>query len=183
MSLAEAVLGNANSYGLYDLLLPWLFGFALVYGVLSFVPPFGDDKRLRSIISLVTATYLINYTPVGTSVGQFFTVLFGQGIFVMSGVLVGLMLVGLVFGKEGWKDALKKPLELVLNILGVKNKEGQEILIVGALFLVGIAIMFFAANSFGISLGTGGGMSIDQDTLWAIALIGIAVGAVIFMTK
>ena len=182
MSVVDSFLGNARSYGLYDLLLPWLFAFALIYGVFEFIPPFNKEKRLRAILSLVMATYLINYTPAGTTVGQFFTTLFGQGIFVLSGILVGLMLVGLVFGESGWKDALKKPLELVLNILGVKNKEGQEIIIVGALFLVGILIMLFAANSFGMSISMPS-MSIDNDTLWAIILIGVAVAAVVFIAK
>ena len=183
MPLIQAVLGNANSYGLYDLLLPWLFGFALVYGVLSFVPPFGDDKRLRSIISFVTATYLINYTPVGTSVGGFFTNLFGQGIFILAGILLGLMLVGLVFGEKGWESALKEPLKLLFSIFGIDNPGGQEILIVGALLLVGIIVMIGAANSFGMALSMGSGLNVDSDVIWGVALIGIAIGAVLFMTK
>jgi len=52
-----------ESFGFYAVVFPLILIMALVYGILSQVKPFGDDKSINIIVSLVVAFMMISVAP------------------------------------------------------------------------------------------------------------------------
>ncbi len=175
----QQVIGNLNYIGFYDFILPWLFAFALSFGIMKSAKIFNANEKVQVILSLVIAFFLTNYTPYGTTIGQFFSNLYGTGMFILAGMLLILMMVGLFFGDLSNADIFKKPLELVLDLLGIQTQKSQEIVIGGLLILIGVAVLLWAARNFGINLR----FYVSPDVVATALVLGAVVLAVLFLTK
>src|SRR3989338_9996603 len=82
----------------YGFILPFLFSFAIVYGLLLKTPLFGKNERIAPILALVVAFFV---TAVGgPTLAAFFTNLFGGASMFLGGILVVILLVTLVSGKS-----------------------------------------------------------------------------------
>jgi len=99
-SLAD-VLYQWEGYGVFDLLLPFLLIFAVIFGVLSTTAVLGKNKGILMIISLVIALMSLRLE----FVTLFFTGLFPRFAMGLIVLLIGLIMVGLFIPQE--KRALK----------------------------------------------------------------------------
>ena len=81
----------------YGFILPFLFTFAIVYGLLIKANLFGKNERVAPMLALVIAFFV---TAVGgPTLAAFFTNLFGGASMFLGGILVVILLVTLVSGK------------------------------------------------------------------------------------
>jgi len=53
-----------KEFGIFTVMLPFLFIFAVTYGILSYVKPFGDDKILNGILAFIVAFMAIQFMPI-----------------------------------------------------------------------------------------------------------------------
>ena len=82
----------------YGFILPFLFTFAIVYGLLIKANLFGKNERVAPMLALVIAFFV---TAVGgPTLAAFFTNLFGGASMFLGGILVVILLVTLVSGKS-----------------------------------------------------------------------------------
>ncbi len=132
----------------YGFLLPWIFTFAIVYGLLVKVNIFGEaTKKVAAALALVAAFFV---TAIGgPALAAFFTTLFGGASIFLAGILVVILFVGMVSDK-----AFKT----------------ENIAIIGFLVLLGVFL-------FLTSSGTIVGLSIDSQTatliFWGVILIAV----------
>jgi hypothetical protein len=112
----EDVLTALRNLGFYDFLLPWLFTFAVVYGLLRASKLFGDvNQKISAALALIVAFFVTGYA--GPSMASFFTTIFGGASMVIAGILVIVLFVSLV-GFE-MKDIKKTGALIILIIVGV----------------------------------------------------------------
>jgi hypothetical protein len=112
----QTLLTALRSLGFYDFLLPWLFTFAIVYGLLNVAKPFGEaNKKVSTALALVVAFFVTGYA--GTMLSNFFINIFGGASIVIAGILVILLFVGM-FGYN-LKDLPKAGALAVLVIVGI----------------------------------------------------------------
>jgi hypothetical protein len=110
------VLDTLRFLGFFDFLLPWLFSFAIVFGLLSKFELFGkENKKISVVLALVVAFFVTGYS--GPLLAGFFTSIFGGASIIIAGILVILLFIGMV-GKEP-KDIVKGGTLAVLVIVGV----------------------------------------------------------------
>ncbi len=82
----------------YGFILPFIFTFAIVYGLLLKAKIFEKNERISAMLALVIAFFV---TAVGgTTLAAFFTNLFGGASMFLGGILVVILLVTLVSGGE-----------------------------------------------------------------------------------
>ncbi len=151
--MSHVILNQANPFGalgpeFYGFLLPWIFTFAIVYGLIVKANIFGDQtKKIAAALSLVAAFFV---TAVGgPQLAAFFTTLFGGAAIFLAGILVVILFVAMT-------DQHKKLTENVA-VLG---------------FLVLLGVFLFLSSS-----GTIVGISIDSQTatliFWGIILLAV----------
>ena len=109
----QTLMTALRSLGFYDFLLPWLFTFAVVYGLLTAAKIF--EKRIVTAIALVVSFFVTGYA--GTMLSSFFINIFGGASIVIAGILVVLLFVGM-FGYN-LKDLPKAGTLAVLVIVGI----------------------------------------------------------------
>ena len=109
----EDILLALKSLGFYDFLLPWLFTFAVVYGLLMMVKVFGDgNKKIPAALALVIAFFVTGYS--GPMLSSFFITLFGGASIIIAGILVVLLFLAMV----GFKlDDIKKTGALIILVV------------------------------------------------------------------
>ena len=88
-------IGNLNTLGFYDFLLPFMFILALTFGLLTKSAVFGDNASVYGVLSLCIAFFSVNYTPVGL----FLTRSMPYTAVFLSGVLVLILMLG-IFGSK-----------------------------------------------------------------------------------
>ena len=161
----EQIIISLRNLGFYDVILPWLFAFVIVYYLSGLIFKTEKVKSVPPIIGIVLASYLVAYTPYGTTLASFFTEIFGNYTILMSGILILLIIVSLILGApEKGKDEtiIDRLFEKLLpeKVLGIRIRAISKILFY--FILIGIAVMIFleAANiriqtmSFNLSQGT-----------------------------
>jgi small-conductance mechanosensitive channel len=150
---------NLKQIGFYDFLLPWLFTFAIVYGLLMKVKLFGEEvnKKVSVALAFVIAFFVTAFA--GPGLAAFFSGLFGGASIFLAGILVIVLFLAMIgwtpdMGKGGrsWKIAA-----LILIIIGV------------AIFLVSSGIVI------------NGGFVLNDITVTGIIVIVIIVAAMYFI--
>ena len=99
----------------YGFLLPWIFTFAIVFGLLSKLSIFGgNQKSINMALSFVVAFFV---TAVGgPQMAAFFTSIFGGAATYLAGILVLLLFLAMI-GKQSMLSETKYA--IILIIIGV----------------------------------------------------------------
>jgi O-antigen/teichoic acid export membrane protein len=137
-SAFETLVQNLQNLGFYDFLLPWLFTFAIVYGLLVKANIFGKNDKISGVIALVAAFFVTAVS--GPAIAAFFATIFGGASIILTGILV-IILLAVILGFEA-------------NIFSNLGKEGKYkyvtlaiVLILGvALFLTATGAEFLGVN-------------------------------------
>lgn len=91
MAFAEILLA-LKQLGFYDFLLPWLFTFAVVYGLLRAANIFKDiNQKISAALALVIAFFVTGYS--GQMLSSFFINIFGGASMIIAGILVVVLFV------------------------------------------------------------------------------------------
>lgn len=94
---------NWESIGVFDLLLPFLLIFAVLFAVLTNTRILGDHKGINAIISIVISLFVIR---VGF-VSEFLGVMFANLGIALAALIVLMILTGLFFTKGSSKAIMK----------------------------------------------------------------------------
>ncbi len=146
------LVSNLQQLGFYGFILPFIFMFAVCFGLLTKHEVIGENKNIIGVVSLVIAFFVTGYGAV--PLGEVLSNLFGAAAVVLAGVLVVVLLAHMAgYNLDVFTD--KKYALAVLVIVGI------------ALFIASGALAIFNINFLG------------NDTLIAavfmIALVIIAV--------
>lgn len=130
----DFLLERLEDQGLFNIILPLLLVFAIVYGILGKINIFGDNDKINAIIAFVFGMYV----TVFTEFAAFLINMTAGSMIILVGLLFFLMIVGFGSSLSGGsptsalaehKDALTVVLMLIGGILFV-NSGG--LLVVGA---------------------------------------------------
>ncbi|NOQ38215.1 hypothetical protein GQ472_04975 [archaeon] len=128
------ILQRLEEQGLFNIILPILLVFAIVYGILGKINLFGDNDKINAVIAFVFGMYVTMFTEFAF----FLTNITAGGMTILVGLLFFLMIVGFGSSLSGGsptsvlsdhKDALTIVLMLVGGLIFV-NSGG--LLIIGA---------------------------------------------------
>ncbi len=158
MSPIEIMLGNMNRLGFFEFLMPWILFLAIIFAVLKKSEVFGEEISVNAVIAAVVSFFIINYTPVGMTLGTFFTTLFGLAAVIIAGLLVGILFIGM---------AGIKPEEL----LGKANKTA-----------IAVLLGFLALIAF-ISVGGMSFFNIDSDLVITLFMLLLMLFAIMFIAN
>ncbi|MCK5594243.1 MAG: hypothetical protein KAI18_03305 [Candidatus Aenigmarchaeota archaeon] len=94
MAGMEILIGNMNTMGFYDFLLPFVLFVAIIFGLLQKNKVFGDKETrgIDGVVAMSVSFFVINYT----SIGLYFSTLFAIGATIIGAVLVGIIILGMV---------------------------------------------------------------------------------------
>jgi len=130
----EYIIERLEEQGLFNIILPILLVFAIVYGILGKINLFGDNDKINAVIAFVFGMYVTMFTEFAL----FLTNITAGGMTILVGLLFFLMIVGFGSSLSGGsptsalsdhKDALTIVLMLIGGIIFV-NSGG--LLVVGA---------------------------------------------------
>ncbi|MAH42992.1 hypothetical protein CL614_04705 [archaeon] len=97
------LVSDLSRIGFYDFLLPWLFTFAIVYGLLIKADLFGKvNTKVSGILAIVIAFFVSAYS--GPLMASYFTTIFAEFSTVAAAILVVVMFAALVGFKIEWGD-------------------------------------------------------------------------------
>ncbi|MBI4894972.1 MAG: hypothetical protein HY831_00630 [Candidatus Aenigmarchaeota archaeon] len=114
---AEEIIGTLRVLGFYDFLLPWIFTFAVVYGLLIVANIFGPvNKKISAALALVAAFFVTAFA--GRQLAAFFITLFGNATVILAGILVIILLLVMV-GFDHKAKLGRSSVMIVLIIIGV----------------------------------------------------------------
>ena len=141
----EFLLGRLEEQGLFNIILPLLLVFAIVYGILGKIGLFGNNDKINAIVAFVLGMYV----TVFSEFALFLTNITAGGMTVLVGLLFFLMIVGFGSSLSGgsptsvlsdYKEALTIVLMLVGGILFVNS--GGLLIVGGYSVRVGLADIF-----------------------------------------
>ena len=113
----------------YGFLLPWIFTFAIVYGLLVKVNLFGGkNDRISLALAFVIAFFVTGVA--GPQLASFFINLFGGAAMYLAGILV---------------------LVLFMSLLGFKMETLQSTKYLIVIIIIAIALFLGSSGTFGIS--------------------------------
>ena len=173
MAVFDNALNLLQEFGFFQVILPFLLIFAVIYGILIKTGIFGDDNKamaINGIIGFATAFYVINYTPVIESLST----LLPQAAYLLVVMMLLLMALAFFMGDKAkltevfdnkWLGGLLV-LVLVIIFLGIVDAStGLQIPVIHS-----INNMFI--GQAGISAGAG----LSQETINTIVAILLIVG-------
>lgn len=139
----------ARGFGIFDFYLPFILAFALFYGLLYKAKIFGEEKRgrkLNLVISLILSLFVIGYTPVGVTLSQLLTGLFGGTLIVVVTILAALIILFMLIPLFGVKlDTRPQKIIGVFAVIAI-------ILAVGIFISSGGAMLFPGLQLPGVEL-------------------------------
>ena len=109
------LVSNLNQMGFFGFLLPWVFVFAVVYGLLMKTKAF-DNAKVTGVIALVVAFFTIGFG--GPFMASFFVNLFGYAALIIAGILVIILFLAMS-GGDPKKLFDNKGAILVLAAIGI----------------------------------------------------------------
>ncbi len=174
------VVSYLQNLGFYDVILPWLLAFALVYYLSGFVFKGDNVKAVPVIIGIIAAFYLVAYTPYPTTLNTLFSNLFGEYSIAAAVIIMAIVFLALLLKPEENKTVLDK----LLGLLGNDNKNLQQFLKLGFNFLlIGLAVFLLIRAADiklpSIRLGT---FHISSTMLSVIIFLIIIVAALVVVT-
>jgi hypothetical protein len=143
----------------YGFLLPWLFSFAIVFGLLTKAKLFGDaSQKVNVALAFVIAFFVTGLG--GPTLASFFVNFFGGSAIFLAGILVFLLFLTLLGGEKGMRG----------------NWHTGTL---GFIFIVIVAIVLFLSSQ-----GTFAGFfSLNSDTTSLIFWLVIIIIAAYMITK
>ncbi|MCK5322264.1 MAG: hypothetical protein KAJ47_03290 [Candidatus Aenigmarchaeota archaeon] len=166
-----ALIGNLQTLGFFDVVLPFTLFFAVIYAVIMQFGIFTKEKTgsntIPAIISICMAFFATAYTPYGMTFGPYLVELFGKAGTVMASMLVFIVLLGMTgiqFKDGGLGDLIKSKY------------------IVGAILLISIIIyVTTGATGSGVNFSNifSGTNSETVGTITLLALIGAVIWFVV----
>jgi Na+/H+ antiporter NhaC len=149
-----------NQMGFYGFLLPWLFTFAVVYGLLMKLDIFGDVNKQVSVLLGIILAFFVSAAG-GPQMATFFISLGASTSMLLAGILVILLFVG-----------------MFISLAGVKKDETFRMpglnYILGFLVLLGVLLFL---SSTGYTLGT---FNLSSGTMGLIFVFIIILAAIWF---
>ncbi len=97
--MSHVILNQANPFAalgpdFYGFLLPWIFTFAIVYGLIVKANVFGTEtKKIAAAVALVAAFFVSAVG--GPQLAGFFTTFFGGASIFLAGILVVILFVAM----------------------------------------------------------------------------------------
>ncbi|MBI4014932.1 MAG: hypothetical protein HY365_03175 [Candidatus Aenigmarchaeota archaeon] len=149
----ELLVSNLSSLGFFNFFLPFLFVFAVLYGLLLKSHALGDDPKVTGVVSLAMAFLTIGFG--GPLLGAFFINLAGAAAILLSGILIIILVVGLAGGK----------------LSDVTAGKGITAIMAG----IGVVIVYSIFQSLTNT-------SLDNSLAITILIIVLMLGAVMFIT-
>lgn len=136
------LISLGKEFGVFELYLPFVILFAILYGLLNKSKIFGEGKQAKNlnlIISLASALFVLAYTPVGITMTQFFATYFaGMSIVLITALAFGMFVFLLLpaVGVQPGGDLGKKlamPLVIIAGLLafGLYLSSGAPLIIPG----------------------------------------------------
>ncbi len=120
---------NLNSLGFFGFLLPFIFTFVVVYGLLM-KAKFFEDQKVIGVLSLVVGFFVVGYG--GPAIANFFVNLFGLAAIILAGILVIILFISMTGG----------------DISKVASGKAVAAAVAG----IGIIVFFVAAGALGITV-------------------------------
>lgn len=121
------LVANLNALGFFGFLLPWIFMFAVTYGLLA-KAKFFEDTKIVGVISLVLAFFVVGFG--GPWLAGFFVNLFGYAAVIIAGLLVIVLFITMSGGSVG----------------KFFDNKGVAAILVG----IGIIVFFIAMGGFSV---------------------------------
>lgn len=151
MNPFEIMVSNLNAMGFFGFLLPWVFIFAISFGLLAKSKVLGDDLRITAVVSIVLGFFVVGFG--GPWLASFFVNIFG----IAAAVLAGLLVLALFMGMAGI------PLDQL-----VKSKAVLAV-------LAGIAVLVFALAAGAWSV------VVNPNTIAIVLVLIVMAVAVVFI--
>ena len=148
----EVLVSNLNQLGFFGFLLPWIFIFAVAFGILVKSKVLGEDKRVDAVVSIVLAFFVVGFG--GPFLADFFVSLFGIAAMIIEGILVLVLFMG------------------VAGISLDKISDNKAVLV----FFVGLALVLFFVALGGLFV------RVSNDTAATILIIIVLAAAVALIT-
>ena len=149
----EVLVHNLNTMGFFGFLLPWVFTFAIVFGLLAKSKIFGDDARISAVVAIVVGFFVVGYG--GPGLASFFVNIFGIAAAVLAGILVLVLFMGMA----------GMPLDQL-----TKSKPALAL-------IIGIAVLVFA-----LAAGAWTAV-VDPTTIAIVLILIVMAAAVVFIAK
>lgn len=110
-----------QSYGFFDYILPFLIIFGLVFGVLSRIKLFGENKPTYTIIAVAVALLALQFG----FVSQFFATIFPELGIWLSVILVIFIILGLLNIDKKWNKGIMAIVGVIILIVVLVKSFGQ----------------------------------------------------------
>lgn len=109
------LVANLNGLGFFGFLLPWIFTFAITYGLLT-KAKFFENAKITGVLSLVLAFFVVGFG--GPWLAGFFVNLFGYAAVIIAGILVIVLFVTMSGGSVS-KIFDNKGIAVILAAIGI----------------------------------------------------------------
>lgn len=122
MALLDQVIGNLQGVDFFRIALPFLFTFAIVYGLLNKVDLFGDrvGNKVNAIVAMAAAFFVSRFVvTAGLEVPVVVSNYFGALTVVFLFMMATMMVRGLVRGEEADDQGALGTSLLILAVLAV----------------------------------------------------------------
>jgi len=82
----EIFVANLNQLGFFGFLLPWIFVFAISFGLLAKTKVLGDDLKVSAVVSIIIGFFVMGFG--GPFLANFFINIFGISAVILAGILI-----------------------------------------------------------------------------------------------
>jgi len=172
----ETVILKMRDLGMFQFLLPFMLTATIFYGLLRKSKIFGEEFRaitVNAVVALVAA-FMVWAAPIilGVNIETGLAAFFLQGMSATLILLVGLMMTSMFFPPD---------LAAELQKLEGFKKHGVAVLVAAIITVIAIVISSGMINIFlpaGIRFGTGGDISLSDETMSSILMVLLLLGTV-----
>ncbi len=98
------IFSGAAAFDFYGFLLPWLFTFAIVYGLLIKTEIFQKSKQVNAALAFVIAFFVTGVG--GPQLASFFVSIFGGASIFLAGILVFILFISLLGTKTSYHTGI-----------------------------------------------------------------------------